>query len=301
MTQSSTLQPTGQLSRTRGFAQSALRADWFAGICALVLLAVVVAAVLGTHITPYDPNAQELSARLIPPPFWSEGGSMAHLLGTDELGRDLLSRIIAGARLTLVIGVAAAAIEIIVGSVLGLLAGYHGGRLDALIVRLADIQMGFPSILLILLIVLTFGSGTLPLIIAIGLNGWMIFARTVRGEVIRIKKDAYVEYAQVTGISGMALVGRHIMPQLRSRLIAMYFMEVPRVVLVAAGLSFLGIGVTSPNISWGLIIGDSRAVITVAAWPSVFAGLAIVLTVVALYSCASWLEPKLDPLRRARR
>ena len=123
----------------------------------------------------------------------------------------------------------------------------------------------------------------------------------MRAEVIRIKKDAYVEYAQVTGISGMALVGRHIMPQLRSRLIAMYFMEVPRVVLVAAGLSFLGIGVTPPNISWGLIIGDSRAVITVAAWPSVFAGLAIVLTVVALYSCASWLEPKLDPLRRARR
>jgi peptide/nickel transport system permease protein len=158
--------------------------------------------------------------------------------------------------------------------------------------------MGFPSLLLILLTLLLFGSTTSVLILAIGLNGWMIFARLMRSEVRRLKTEPYVQAAQVSGMSGLGVVRRHILPHLRGRIVAVYFLEVPRVILTAAGLSFLGLGVTPPDVSWGLMIGDARSLISVAYWPSLFAGLAIVITVASLYIFASWLEPRVDPMRR---
>lgn len=283
--------------RTRMQAVRSLgQRDWMGGIAIVILGFLLFISIFGSRLAP-DANQQDIPSRL-QPPAWSAEGSWENPLGTDELGRDVAERLIVGARITLLIGFVAAAIEVLVGATLGLIAGYRGGLVDSFVMRLADIQMGFPTLLLILLMLLTFGSNTKVLILALGLNGWMIFARLMRSEVRRIKNEPYVQAARVAGMGSPRILRRHVLPHVRSRLVAVYFVEVPRVILSAAGLSFLGLGVTSSEVTWGLIIGDSRSIISVAYWPSLFAGLAIVISVASLYVLASWLEPRLDPMRR---
>jgi peptide/nickel transport system permease protein len=281
----------------RGALKRLAGADLLGGLSIFMLALLLVVSVFGTQLAPYDANAQALASRLVPP-VWADGGSFAHILGTDQLGRDVFSRLLAGAKLTLLIGFAAAALEILIGALLGLIAGYRGGLTGSLIMRWTDIQMGFPAILMVLLMILVLGSGPVTLTVALALNGWMVFARLVRAEVARIKNEPFAEAAKVTGMPALALLTRHVVPHLRGRLTAMYLMEVPRVILSAAALSFLGLGVTPPDVSWGLVIGDSRSIISVAPWASVFAGLSIVVTVASLYVFASWAEPRIDPLRR---
>lgn len=276
--------------------RAATRFDWLGGLAIGFLIMLLVFAVFGDIIAP-DANAQSLSTRL-QPPAWHDEGSWANPLGTDELGRDVLGRLIVGTRITLMIGFFAAAIEVLIGATLGLVAGYRGGLTESAVMRWADIQMGFPTLLLILLILLTFGSNTQTLILALGLNGWMIFARLMRAEVSRLKNEPFVQAAKAVGMNDTRILRRHVVPHVRSRLVAVYLLEVPRVILAAAGLSFLGLGVSSNQVTWGLMIGDSRSIISVAYWPSLFAGLAIVMSVASLYVFASWLEPRLDPMRR---
>lgn len=272
------------------------RRDWMGGaaICVLIVLAVI--SIFGSTLAP-TANAQDIPERLTPP-AWDAEGSTDHLLGTDALGRDVLGRLLVGARVTLMIGFLAAGIEVLIGALLGLAAGYRGGWVEAVIMRWTDIQMGFPTLLVILLMLLTFGSNTRVLILALGLNGWMIFARLMRAEVRRIRDEPYVQAAKVAGMGPIHIVRRHIFPHVRSRLVAVYLLEVPRVILSAAGLSFLGLGVSAEDLTWGLMIGDSRSIISVAYWPSLFPGLAIVVSVASLYVFASWLEPRLDPKRK---
>jgi peptide/nickel transport system permease protein len=274
----------------------ATRFDWLGGLAIGFLILLLIFAVFGDVIAP-DANSQDLMSRL-QPPAWHDDGSWANPLGTDELGRDVLGRLIVGTRITLMIGFFAAAIEVLIGATLGLVAGYRGGVTESAIMRWADIQMGFPTLLLILLILLTFGSNTQTLILALGLNGWMIFARLMRAEVSRIKNEPFLQAAKAVGMNDTRILRRHVVPHVRSRLVAVYLLEVPRVILAAAGLSFLGLGVSANQVTWGLMIGDSRSIISVAYWPSLFAGLAIVMSVASLYVFASWLEPRLDPMRR---
>lgn len=273
--------------------------DWLAGFAMAFLLLLLIFAIFGDVIAP-DANAQSLRGRL-QPPVWSDGGSWANPFGTDELGRSVLERLIVGTRITLSIGFLAAAIEILIGATLGLVAGFRGGLADSFVMRWADIQMGFPTLLLILLFLLTFGSNTKVLILALGVNGWMIFGRLMRSEARRIKNEPFVQAARVSGMTRSRLLRWHVIPHVRSRLVAVYLLEVPRVILAAAGLSFLGLGVTSGEVTWGLMIGDSRSIISVAYWPSLFPGLAIVFSVASLYIVASWLEPRIDPMRRRAR
>lgn len=270
--------------------------DWLGYLAIATLVVLVIFAIFGPMLVP-NASDQNLLNRLVPP-VWSSEGGWDHVLGTDQLGRDVLGRIIVGTRLTLLIGFAAAGIEVLIGAALGLVAGYRGGWVESLIMRWTDIQMSFPTLLLILLILLTFGSNSRTLILALGLNGWMIFARLIRAEVKRIRDEPYVQSARVTGMKGITILRVHIVPQIRSRVVAVYLLEVPRVILSAAGLSFLGLGVSSGEVTWGLLIGDARSIISVAYWPSLFAGLAIVASVASLYIFASWLEPHIDPLRR---
>ena len=284
--------------RPSGFRSLGQR-DWLAGIAITFLVILVVFAIFGNHIAP-EANTQRLRERL-QPPAWDDGGSWANPLGTDELGRNVFERLIVGTRITLIIGFVAAAIEVFIGATLGLIAGFRGGRFESFVMRWADIQMGFPTLLLILLFLLTFGSNTRVLILALGVNGWMLFGRLMRSEARRIKNEPFVHAARVSGMSRRRLLIRHVVPHVRSRLIAVYLLEVPRVILAAAGLSFLGLGVSSDQVTWGLMIGDSRSIISVAYWPSLFPGLAIVLSVASLYVIASWLEPRIDPMRRRTR
>lgn len=272
--------------------------DWVVGFALIVFLVVVLCAVFGSIIAP-NADSQNLRGRLTPP-FWNAGGSWKHPLGTDELGRSILQRLIVGTQITLIIGFLAAAVEVAIGATLGLVAGYTGGFFERLVMRSADIQMGFPTLLLLLLFLLTFGSNTRVLILALGVNGWMIFGRLMHSEARRLKSEPFVLAAKVAGMSSFQIIWQHIVPHVRSRLVAIYLLEVPRVILAAAGLSFLGLGVSSNQITWGMMIGDSRSIISVAYWPSFFPGLALVITVSSLYIIASWLEPKLDLLQLRR-
>jgi peptide/nickel transport system permease protein len=278
-------------------ARVGLGRDWLGLAATGVLVTIILVAIFGPLIEPYPPNEQNLTDRLAPP-AWDAGGSSAHLLGTDELGRDMLSRIIAGARIDLTIGFAGAAIEAIVGVTVGLVAGYFGGRTEKVLMWWTDIQMGFPVALLIIFILLLFGGGLWMLILALGLNAWMIFARLTRNEVRRLKETPFVQAALVTGASSFTILRRHILPHIRGAVTAVYLLEVPRVILAGTALSFVGLGIQPPQISWGMMISGSRDLLSVAYWIGVFPGIAIFVTVASLSLFASWIEPRIDPLRR---
>jgi ABC-type dipeptide/oligopeptide/nickel transport system permease subunit len=285
--------------RTRPSVWSVLRQDKIGAISTLIVLLVIFIAVFGPMIAPHDPNDQILTATLRPP-VWSNGGSAAHLLGTDQLGRDVFSQLLVGARYTMMIAVGAVILEGLIGIAIGLLAGYFGGWVDAICMRWCDIQMGFPGLLVVLLILLLAGPSPTTLIFAFAVNNWMIFARMIRSDVSRLKTEPYVDAARVTGMKGWRLTRRHILPHLTQRVVAVALIELPRLVLAESATSFLGLGVQPPNWSWGLMIGQSRNLIPVAYWLGVFTGLAIVITVLSLHFFARMIEPLIDPSSSTR-
>lgn len=276
-----------------------VQTHWVGVGSAVVLLMLIVLAVFGPLIAPHDPHAQDIINRL-KPPAWNAGGSWSYVLGTDQLGRDLLSRIIVATRLTLLFALATVTIEAVIGVTLGLAAGYLGGWVDSLIMRWTDIQMGFPAALLVIFVLLVAGANTVTLAIALGINGWMIFTRIVRVEVRRIKTRGYVEAAVVAGARRTTILRQHVLPHVRGSVIQLFLLELPRIILAEATLSFIGLGIQPPSVTWGQLIGGSRDLIPVAYYLGVFPGLMIVVTVASLYLFASWVEPWIDPLRRRR-
>jgi peptide/nickel transport system permease protein len=274
-----------------GSSPSATRAprNWVASVALLFLALLVFVAVTGDWLAPHPPNEQDLTARRLPP-IWAGSGTWSHPLGTDQLGRDVLSLLMEGTRLTLLLGTLAAGVELAIGAPLGVLAGYRGGRIEAIVMRATDIQMGFPALLLMLFVILVFGSSLLTVVLAVGFSGWMVFARLMRSEVRRIRNEAFVAAAAAAGMSGPRIAVRHVLPHIRGQLATTYVMEIPRTILIATGLSFLGLGIGPPSTDWGQVIGETRAILSVAYWPSLFAGLAIVLTVTSLYLVASAAE-----------
>jgi peptide/nickel transport system permease protein len=268
----------------------------YAGVTIVAML--VIAAVFGDQLAPHDPNAQSLGDRMAPP-IWNHG-SWTHALGTDQLGRDELSRIIAGARTTLVIGITTAVIEAAIGVPLGVIAGLKGGRIDALIMRWTDIQMAFPAPMLVLFVILVAGASNATVILALAINGWMVFARVARASALAQGTTGYFQAAVATGASARRLITMHMLPNLRATIITLVLLEVARVILAEAMLSFLGLGVSSPDVSWGLMLGEARNYITVAPTISILPGVVIIVAIVSLHLTAKWFEPLLDPIRRMR-
>jgi peptide/nickel transport system permease protein len=266
----------------------------------MILLALVLTAIFAPHIAPYDPAAQSLRARLLPP-FWLPRGSMAHLLGTDYLGRDVLSRLIYGARASLVIGVSVVALAGSFGVVMGLVAGYTGGRTDNVIMRVLDTQIAFPGLLLSLIILATIGPTIATVIVVLALNGWMVYARMTRGIALSLKQTPFVEAAELIGCRPARVLFRHLLPNLTSPLLTLMMLEFARVVLAEASLSFLGLGVQPPASSWGLDVATGKAYIFNAWWLVTFPGLAIALTVLAINLLASWARVTSDPQEREKR
>lgn len=259
-------------------------------VLALAVLGVFLAfAIFGSSLAPYDPAAQDLSQRLTPPAWHSEGSS-DHLLGTDQLGRDVLSRIIVGSRLTLLIGVLAALVEAAIGSPLGISGGYLGGRWDQFVTRLTDIQMGFPAALLIIFIVLVFGASAQTLVVAFAINGWMVFARVARTHVRSIRALPFIEGSIVAGARPRQVITWHIWPHTLPTLTAITLLEIPRLILAESVMSFIGLGIQPPDISWGLMIGGSRDLIPVAYWLGLFPGIAIIIVVVSLQVLAEGVQ-----------
>lgn len=281
-------------------ARRELRRDAGALVGMSFLILVVVVALLAPLVAPYDPQAQSLTNRLMPP-GWAAHGDWSHPLGTDGLGRDVLSRLIFGARSTLGISVLVVMFATTIGVALGLFAGYLGGRADAIVMRTVDTQFAFPGLLLVITILAAVGSGFGAIVIVLGLLSWMLPARLARGIVLSLKETGYVEAAEVSGAKPRRVICRHILPNMVSPLLTLVVLEFGRIILAEASLSFLGVGIQPPDTSWGLELNLGRRYIFVAWWLVTLPGLAIALTVLSANLVASWLRVITDPQERDKR
>lgn len=265
-----------------------------------VMILLVLMAICAPLLAPYDPAAQSVIARL-KPPFWQTGGSLAHPFGTDQLGRDVLSRVIFGARASLIVGTSVVLMSGTFGVLLGLFAGFKGGRTETIIMRLVDIQVAFPGLLLILLIVSVVGPGMVTMIVVLALTNWMVYARVVRSIVLSVRQSAYVEAAEMIGCKPSRVIFKHVLPNLTSPLLTLGILEFTNIVLAEAAMSFLGLGIQPPATSWGLDIASGRDYIFVAWWLVTFPGLMISLAVLSVNLFASWLRVTTDPQEREKR
>jgi peptide/nickel transport system permease protein len=285
----------------RGLAFGAEVAGDRVALAALVVLGtIVVIAVLAPQLAPFDPGKTDILSRL-KPPSWESGGDPRNLFGTDQLGRDVLSRLIFGARASLVVGVTVVVAAGTLGTAVGVTSGFYGGRLDEVIMRLVDVQTAFPGILLVLLILTTLGSGLLSVVIVLTVTGWMVFARLSRGQVLALREQQFLESAVSVGCTPRRIMFAHVLPNLASPLLTLAALELARVILVEAVLSFLGVGVQPPSTSWGLMIAEGQTYITTAWWLVTLPGLAIGLTVLTVNLLAGWLRTHADPTQRFRR
>lgn len=262
------------------------------------LVVLVLAALFAPLIAPYDPNAQSLSDRLLPPAFL-DGGDGSHLLGTDNLGRDVLSRLLYGARVSLLIATLVTCVAGGVGTVLGLIAGYVRGWPERIIMGWIDLQVSFPVILLIILIITVVGPSIVTLVVCISLTHWLIYTRTIRATVLSVSQAPYVAAAEVCGGTAKRVLFRHVLPNIVSPLLTLLLLEFATVILVEAALSFLGLGIQPPHTSWGLDVSIGKEYIFNAWWLVTFPGLAISLTVLSLNLVSSALRSALDPTSRA--
>lgn len=268
-----------------------------AGLFGLVVIVlVVVSAIFAPLLAPHDPAAQSLLDRLTPP-----FKSWDYPLGTDSLGRDELSRLIYGARVSLIVGLAVVAIAGSFGVFMGLMSGYRGGRTDSTIMRMVDTQVAFPGLLLALVILAVVSPSLKSLIIVLALNGWMVYARITRGIVLQAKETPYVEAAEILGCKSRRVVFKHILPNLTSPLLTLAVLEFARIVLAEAALSFLGLGIQPPQVSWGLMVAEGHDYLFTAWWVATWPGIAISMLVLAVNLFASWLRVAADPQQRDRR
>jgi peptide/nickel transport system permease protein len=288
----------GELARTNealDARRSVLaRLPW---IPALIITALVVVAVGAPLIAPHSPTEQSLPDKLRPP-AWQDGGSAKHLLGTDVLGRDVLSRLLYGARVSLTVAAAALLAGGGVGLAVGILSGYVGGRVDSVLMRIVDATLTFPTILIALLLAVSLGQGLRTMVIAITLILWARFARVVRGEVLTVKARDFVALARVRGCSHTRIMGVHILPNVMNTFMVLLSLHIGFVILVEASLSFLGAGIPPPTPSWGQMVSDGRSHIASAWWLSFTPGAAILLVVLAFNLFGDWLRDWLDPRLR---
>lgn len=288
----------GTSDRSRlGLSLRALASDPIVVVAGSVLLAMVSVAAVGPLVVG-DPNAQELSLRLKPPGSVGEDGATT-LLGTDHLGRDVLSRLVNGARISLVVALASVGLAAVAGLVVGLAAGYYRGLGDDLVMRLVDIQLSIPYIMLAMSIVALVGTSLRNVILVLLLYGWVIYARLVRGQTLSLREREFVLASRTVGASDLRILTRHIMPNLLSPLIVISTLELANMIVLEAGLGFLGLGVPPPTATWGGMLADGREYLTAGVWwVAVFPGLAITSTILAINILGDWLRDRLDPRGR---
>jgi peptide/nickel transport system permease protein len=261
-----------------------------AGLVVLGLL--TVAALFGETIAPYGLNEQDIGAQF-------QGPSADHWFGTDRVGRDVFSRVLIGARTSLMVGAVAVSISLVLGTAIGLTAGYRGGKVDAFLMRTMDVLFSFPFVLLAIALVAVLGAGLRNAMIAIGVVFTPIFARVVRGSVLSVREEVFIRAVRSIGASDLRIVLRHVLPNVAAPIIVQTSLSFAFAILVEAALSFLGVGVQPPEPAWGLMLQDGRGVIDLAWWVSVFPGLAIFLTVMAFNVVGDGLRDALDPKQRS--
>ena len=273
----------------------ALKRNW-RGIAGAVLFLLMVAIVAAAPvIAPYDPQEQVLADSLKAPSLIPTESGKVYALGSDQLGRDVLSRLIYGGRVSLTVGIIAVLAAGFIGVVLGLAAGYFGGIVDTLIMRLADIQLAVPSILLAIVMVAVLGPSLINVVLVLAITGWVTYARVVRGNVLTIKEMEYIDAARCLGVGNIRMLFRHILPNTVFSVIIIATLQMARMILLEASLSFLGLGVELSTPTWGNMIGDGRNYITSAWWLSTMSGLAIVIVIIGINMLGDWLRDTLDP------
>lgn len=265
-----------------------------AAVCFIIL--VIGSAILADFVAPHDPYTQSIRARMKPPMTPAATGVLPHLLGTDQLGRDVLARLIYGARISLAVGIATALISGSVGVTLGLIAGFYRGRIDDLIMRLVDLQMSLPGLLLALFVLYALGPSFVNLILVMVITRWMVYCRITRGMMLSLRERPFVEAARALGCTDRRLIFLHMLPNLASPIIVLATLEIATMMLALAALDFLGLGIQPPASSWGLMLAQGRESITTAWWLVTFPGLAIMFTALSFNVLATWVRVVTDPV-----
>jgi peptide/nickel transport system permease protein len=265
----------------------------------LILLGLIVTAIFAPRVAPHNPIRERLIDRLLPP-AWDKDGEWQYLLGTDHLGRDLVSRMIYGSRVSLVVGSAAVILGGVLGVALGVTAGFLRGHTDEAIMALADMQLAFPTILLAIAIIAVLGPSFTNLVIVIGISGWVTYARIARGQVLSVREQEFIEAIRAQGGSRFRIVWRHILPNILSPIIVVATLDLARTIILESTLSFLGLGIQPPTPSWGGMLSDGREYLLSAWWIATFPGVALMLTALSFNRLGDWIRDRSDPrLRRA--
>jgi peptide/nickel transport system permease protein len=267
---------------------------------ALFLVVLLASAMAAEWVAPYDPTRQQIVMRNQPPLTGGRGDAFIHLLGTDELGRDVLSRLIHGGRVSIAVGIVGAGSAGLLGVLCGLLAGYYRGRVDDIVMRAVDVMAALPTLLIALFFLFVLGGGFWNVVIVLAVVRWRIFARMARGMTLSLREQPFVQSARAIGASDARIIGRHILPNMASPLLVLFTLEVAVLILAEAALSFLGFGIQPPDSSWGLMIARGREYLGSAWWLVTLPGLAIFCTTLSLNLVASWMRAVTDPVQRWR-
>lgn len=265
-----------------------------------ILMVVVFIAIFADVLMPCTPEEIDLF-NMAQPPAWEEGGSIEHFLGTDILGRDILSRILIGSRVSLLVGVFSVMVAGLIGTVMGVLSGYFGGWLDSVIMRVTDAFHAIPLTLLAMVILTIMRPGVLTLVFVIGVTTWPFYARMVRSEVLGLKNMEYVKAARTIGTTGFQIMMKHILPNVIPTFIVVSTLSVASSILIEASLSFLGLGIQPPRVSWGVMLSDGRNYLATNWWMATFPGIAISVTVLGIMLLGNWLRDVLDPKNQGLR
>jgi peptide/nickel transport system permease protein len=280
--------------RTRG-----VRLTTSAVVAVAIVVTWMVAALAAPLLAPHDPQAQSLTGRLTPP-AWQEGGSMNHVLGTDELGRDILSRLIYGSRASMLVGLTVVGVAALLGSLLGLLAGFYGGRVDTTIMRVVDLFLAFPFFIMALALMAVLGPSFLNVVLVLGLTGWVPFARMVRAETLGLKRREFVQASLALGADNAGLIWKHLVPHLLTSIVVLGTLEIATAIVAEAGLTFLGLGIPPSTVTWGNMLASGREYVFTSWWLTTMPGVTIFVAVLAINLLGDWLRDVWDPrLRRA--
>ncbi len=261
---------------------------------AVIILLILCCAIFSPLIAPHDPNHQNL-AKALKPPVWVKGGTSGYLLGTDNLGRDILSRIVYGARISVIVGFAAVFFSGLIGTFLGIIAGYFGGKIDAVIMRFTDMMLSLPYILIAIAIIGAIGPSLTNLIIVLGITNWVGYTRIIRYEAMSLSKSEFIEMAIISGCKWYRILLVHILPNVLNSAVVLATLDVGKMIVFEAAMSFLGLGVKPPTPSWGGMLADGRVYLTFAWWIATFPGIAICITVLGGNLLGDWLRDELDP------
>jgi len=260
----------------------------------IMVLGVIVSAIFAPLLSPHDPILSDLEKRLLPP-IGQAGADPGYLLGTDYLGRDIVSRLIYGARISLVVSISAVVFSAILGTIIGLISGFYGGMIDSIFMRLADVQLAFPFILLAIAIIAVLGPSLQNIIIVMAITGWVIYARVVRAEILSLREKEFVIATRALGGSNGRIIFHHLLPNVIPQCIVIITLEMARMIIMEAALSFLGLGIQPPTPTWGGMLADGRVYLATSWWLATFPGLVIMLVVLGINLLGNWFRDVLDP------